>query len=254
MTTGSRKKTSLRGSEKTGISLSEVLRDLYRHGIEFCLLFSPAMCHPVFSKDQIISVLEKDEGERKVCELPDLCPSFSTLDDLVNRKVLEGEDRLLALKEEELVVLSASSLLKVSREGQKTPPWWKAPVPLVSWAEGRFLANKSAKKLLGGASLRRGEGAEFFCEGRKGKGFLLKEVSPSVFLVDDVSEDMGAAREMAWWAAIGKAFVSKIEACGGRVEEVDGGALPEDDLEDFLTCLWDDEILGYLKVSHGKKP
>ena len=254
MAAGSRKKTSSRESEKARVSISEVLRDLYRHGIDFCLLFSPAMTHPVFSKDQIISVLEKDEGERDVCDLPDLCPSFSTLYDLVSRKILEGGDKLLAFKEEKLVVLTASSLLDISNEVQKIPLWWEAPVPFVSWEGGRFLANRTAKKLLGGTSLHRGEGSEFFCEGPRGKGFLLKEVSPSLFLVDDVSEDIGAAREMAWWAAIGKAFVSKVKACGGRVEEVHGGTLPEGDPEDFLTCLWDGEILGFLKVDHGKKP
>ncbi|TDY61773.1 hypothetical protein C8D99_10411 [Aminivibrio pyruvatiphilus] len=242
--------------EKAAPTLSKVLRDLYLHGIEFCLFFSPCEGHPVFSKDQIISVLEKGEGERNVCELTKLCPSFSTLEDLLEKKVLVKQTELLVLKDADLRILSVSSIAGMAEGDVETgiPLWWDAPLPFVSWTGGRFTANRKAAEVLGGIPVPRGKGPEFLCETSGGKCFLFREIHPAVFLVDDVSEDMGNAKEMTWWAAVGKAFVSRLRGKGFSVEkttEVPSAA--EDERDEVLACVWDDNILGYLKVKDGKE-
>jgi|LSQX01.1.fsa_nt_gb hypothetical protein len=253
---GEKTKTTSCRKKRTGVTLSELLRSLYRHGIEFCLLFSPGEGHPVFSKDQIISVLEKGEGERSVSELTELCSSFSTLEDILERNILGKQTELLVVKDTDLRILPVSSLSSLSLEdtGKGVPLWWDAPVPFVSWAKGRFSANRSAAALLGGAAVSRGQGSEFLCELKENKCFLFREIHPSVFLVDDVSQDMVNAKEMAWWAAVGKAFVSRLRCKGISVEKIDDSReSSHDNSDDILACVWDEEILGYLKVKDGSE-
>lgn len=245
-----------RKDEKAGLTLSKLLRDLYLHGIEFCLFFSPGEGHPVFSKDQIISVLEKGEGERSVCELTELCPSFSTLEDLLGKNVLRKQAELLVLKDGDLSILPVSSILGMPEGDVETgiPLWWDAPLPFVSWTGGRFSANRKAAELLEGIPVPRGQGPEFLCEASGEKCFLFREIHPAVFLVDDVSEDMGNAKEMTWWAAVGKAFVSRLRGKGFSVEKItETPPSADDERDEVLACVWDEDILGYLKVKDGKE-
>jgi hypothetical protein len=252
----SKRTTRRRKVEKTGVTLSELLRDLYLHGIDFCLLYSPIEGHPVFSKDQIISVLEKGEGERSISELTTLCSSFSPLEDLLKKNVLCKQEKLFVLKDADLRILPVSSIVEMSGAdiGTGVPLWWDAPLPLVSWAEGRFSANRKASELLDGITVPRGDESEFLRELPGGKCFLFREIYPCVFLVDDVSEDMGNAKEMTWWAAVGKAFVSRLRGKGFSVEKM-SEAPPSavDERDEILACVWDDDILGFLKVKDGKK-
>jgi hypothetical protein len=245
-----------RRGENGGMLLSQVLRDLYLHGMEYCLFFSPGEGHPVFSKDQIISVLEKGEGERSVSELTKLCPSFSTLEDLLEKNVLGKQSELLVLKDSDLRILPVSSILGMAGGEVEAgvPLWWDAPLPFVSWAGGRFSANRKAAEVLNGIPVPRREGPEFLCEVSGGKCFLFREIHPAVYLVDDVSEDMGNAREMTWWAAVGKAFVSHLRGKGCSVEKTtEAPSSADDELDQVLACVWDEDILGYLRVKDGKK-
>lgn len=241
--------------EKNEVTLSELLRDLYLHGVEYCLLYSPPEGHPVFSKEQIVSVLEKGESERSVSELATLCSSFSPLKDLLEKNVLSKKDKLFVLKDADLRILPVSTIAEMTGEeiGTGVPLWWDAPLPFVSWAGERFSANRKAAGLLDGIPLTRGEGSEFLRELPGGKCFLFREIHPCIFLVDDVSEDMGNAKEMTWWAAVGKAFVSRLRGKGFSVEKMTEDPLSAvDERDEILTCVWEDDIVGFLKVKDGK--
>lgn len=252
------RKTPSRRRTKSESTFSALLRNLYLYSVEYCLFFSPGEGHPVFSKDQIVSILERGYGERKISELAELFPSFATLDELVKKKMLEASTEILVVRDDEPQVLPVSRisgiLLEEASEG--LPLWWNVPVPLFSCAGGKIAVNGCAQKLFGDISpvqIPHMEGPEFVFEVSPGGGcFLFKEIHPSVFLVEDVSEDMRSAEEMAWWASIGKAFVSKIKGKGKnvrRIEVADSAAM--ENAGDCLACIWDGKILGYLRVEDG---
>lgn len=247
-------------TKKKGTSLSELLRTLYLHDLEFCMLMSPdEEDPPVFTKDQIISVLEKDAGERSAWELTGLCSFYSTLDALLEKKILNDRTEVFVIQKEDSGILPVSSIRereegKEPPEGEDRPSWWGAPVPFVSWKKGALLSNGAAEELLGGAEVKKGRGPEFVRELEDGRCLLFRRIHPSVYFVEDVSEDLAKAREMAWWAAAGRAFAAALEERGGAAERVDKpAALPGDGAVEFLQCSWDGEDLGYLRVDHGNK-
>lgn len=246
---------------KNETSLSELLRALYLHDVEFCLLMSrEEEDPPVFTKDQIISVLERDAGEKSAWELTGLCSFYSTLETLLKKKVLNERTEVFVIQEEDSGILPVSSLRdreetgETTEDGDAPPSWWGAPVPFVSWKKGTFLSNGAASELLMGAEVKKGRGGEFIRELADGRCMLFRKVHPAVYFVEDVSEDLGKAREMAWWAAVGRACVGSFEKKGCRAERVsETSSVPEDGTVEFLKCLWDGEELGYLRLSHGKK-
>ena len=241
---------------KVMTTLSELLRSLYLHDLEYCLLKSPKEEDPpVFTKDQIISVLEKDTGEKCAWELTELCSFYSTLDDLLKKKVLSDCTEVLVIQKEGSGIQPVASLRVPGEETEENvPSWWNAPVPFVSWKKGVFAANEAAGKLLADAEVKRGRGGEFVRETDDGRYLLFTRIHPSVYFVEDVSEALGKAREMAWWAAVGKALAARLEEKGCTLERIKDTPLPspKGTVED-LRCLWDGEELGFLRVNHDNK-
>jgi hypothetical protein len=246
--------------EKNETSLSELLRAMYLHDLELCILMASDNEMPVFTKDQIVSVLEKGAGEKSAWELKNLCSFHYTLEALVGKKALDDRTKVFVMKEEGPGIFLVSSLLgEVKKAGRPelkdAPPWWDAPVPFVSWKKGCLFPNRAAAELLGGAEVKKGGGEEFMRELGDGRCLLFRKIYPAVFFVEDVSEVLGKAREMAWWAAVGRAFAGSMEEKGCRVERVAEPAPGRaEETAEYLKCLWDGEELGYLKVNHEKKP
>ncbi len=103
-------------------------------------------------------MLEKGEGERNVCELTKLCPSFSTLEDLLEKKVLVKQTNFCSegRRPEDSFCFIHSGMAEGDVE-TGIPLWWDAPLPFVSWTGGRFTANRKAAEVLA-ASRCPGEG------------------------------------------------------------------------------------------------
>ncbi|NLB83746.1 MAG: hypothetical protein GX791_05820 [Synergistaceae bacterium] len=167
---------------------------------------------------------------------------------------------VLTVNEEGYEVLPAGSLAlstPVRLTGADIPSWWNVPLPLVSVASGRIVLNEKARILFGDVSLDGllddlPDEKEFVLEPFSGT-FLFREIAPLVYFAEDVSEDVTSAREISWWAAVGKAFVEKIRGEGKRAERSDI-PLPSEPgaRKECLPCLWEGKVLGYLLVRNGQ--
>ncbi len=258
MKSGERQK--LQGSLNLDSSLSSLLRNLYLHSVEHCAPLVPGES-AIVTKDQLISILERGYGEKKVRDIPRLLSSSAVLKEMVRKNLLNDRTPVLTVSEEGYEILPAGSLSasvpsRPSPEG--VPPWWNAPLPFVSIAPGKISLNGKARALLG--DIPPGElfadapddEEEFVLEPSSGT-FLFRKIAPGVYLVEDVSSDVNSAREISWWAAVGRAFVGKLHAEGKTAERSDVSPKHTPGAsEECLPCLWDGKILGYLLVRHGR--
>lgn len=240
-------------------SLSTLLRNLYLHGVEHCapLVRGEAA---IFTKDQVVSILERGYGDKKVRDIPDLLSSSSGLKEIAGKNHFKDKTSVLTVNEEGYEVLPAGNLAlsAASRPvGGGVPSWWNVPLPLVSLASEKIAFNEKARSLLGDVSL---EGIldsvpdekEFVLELSSGT-FLFREIAPLVYLAENVSDDVTSAREISWWAAVGKAFVKKLRGEGKSTKRSDvAPSFKPNTVEECLPCLWEGEVLGYLLVNNGQ--
>lgn len=239
--------------------LSSLLRNLYIHSVEHCAPLVRGES-AIVTKDQLISILERGYGEKKVRDIPRLLSSSAALKDMVRKNLLKDRTPVLAVDEDGFEILPAKSLSFGVPSGsfrENVPSWWNAPLPFVSVEGGKIALNGKARSLLANISLEAlsdntsGE-KEFVLEQSSGT-FLFREIAPTVYLVEDVSSDVASAREISWWAAVGKAFVEKLETEGKIAERselsppLEAGAAAES-----LPCLWEGKTLGYLLIRHGQ--
>ena len=244
---------------QTGLTLdsplSSLLRNLYIHSLDHCapLVRGEAA---IVTKDQLISILERGHGEKKVRDIPRLLSSSASLREMVQKNLLKDRTPVLTVDEEGFEILPAANLsLSTWPSREELPFWWNAPLPFVAVALGKIILNEKAQSLLGNMPLEKllgnpPEDKEFVLEPSSGT-FLFREVAPSIYLVEDVSSDVSSAREISWWAAVGKAFVEKLHTEDKTTERSDVfSALGPGTAEECLPCLWEGKILGYLLVRH----
>lgn len=238
-------------------SLSTLLRNLYLHGVEHC---APVILgeSSILTKDQVVSILERGHGEKKVRNIPDLLASSGALRENRGKNLFNDKTPVLTVNEEGFEVLPAGNLTLPTccPSGGEVPSWWTVPLPLLSLASGKIALNEKARALLGDLPLdsffdQRPKEREFLIEPPSGT-FLFREIAPLVYLAEDVSGDVTSAREISWWAAVGRAFVEKLAREGKRAVRSDWPSAPGDDGEECLPCLWEGKVLGYLLVRHGQ--
>ncbi len=240
-------------------SLSTLLRNLYLHGVEHCAPLIRGES-AIFTKDQVVAILERGYGEKKVRDIPELLSSANIQKKIAGKNLFKDRTSVLAVNEEGCEVLPAGSLAlstPVRPTGADTPSWWNVPLPLVSVASGKIVLNEKARILLQGVSLNGllddlPDEKEFVLEPLAGT-FLFREIAPQIYLAEDVSADVTSAREISWWAAVGKAFVEKFRGEGKITSRSD--VLPSfkpSTGEECLPCLWEGKVLGYLLVRNGQ--
>ena len=240
-------------------SLSTLLRNLYLHGVEHCAPLVRGES-AIFTKDQVVSILERGYGEKKVRDIPDLLSSSSGLRESSGNNQVKEKTSVLTVNEDGYEVLPAGSLdlsAPVPPVGGGVPSWWNAPLPLVSLASGKITLNEKARTLLSDLPLdsffdHRPNEKEFVIEPSSGT-FLFREIAPLVYIAEDVSADVSSAREISWWAAVGKAYVEKLRGEGKSTRRSDAaGSLKPNAGEESLPCIWEGKVLGYLLVRNGQ--
>ena len=139
------------------------------------------------------------------------------------------------------------------------PQWWEAPIPFALCARGGMKLNPTAAVMFG-RDLERltladlPEKDEFIVE-LEGKGrpcFLsFRRLEPNIFTIDDCTSDLVEAQDISWWAAVGRAWTSEIEAGGQTWQRL--GTVPEGFEGRTWPCEWQGRFQGYLCVE-GEPP
>jgi hypothetical protein len=138
------------------------------------------------------------------------------------------------------------------------PAWWDVPLPLLSVREKTLRINKKGKELFGEISISHKEVERALCKSEhllslrapnRETTILLSPLDRGIYLMEDVSADIRAAEDIAFWAAVGKAFVARLEEQGVRVQQWRIDDVPQTSPEgEVLTCVWEDRFLGYVSL------
>ena len=252
-------------------SLVMLLRTLYRIGLNYCVL-PPTGEYAyviVFTKDQLVSLIERSSSEAFVAEIPKrvfqgffkpaaIFKSDSSSGDFISNGGFAEPERLQVLVIEEDGAKVSSLKEALAPRVPDFPDWWEAPVPFAMCGYGKLHVNHTAM-LMFGPDLKRMsigdipdkneflvtlEGSESHCS------VTFRRLEGDIFVLEDSTSDIAAAEEVAWWAAVGKTWASTLDLekrsykrCG---EEEAESLRSEETL--VFQCEWEGEPLGYFCV------
>jgi hypothetical protein len=246
----------------TGSVVQEVLRALFFHGADYIML-KIGRREKLVHKEQMISLMELGRESTTVDEM-----SAMTLSEPAS-----GKTRVEDVPPDTALLMfvrkgggPAGSLSKTSfgeyreqkiKESETVyPEWWGAPLPLLYMDNERVALNDAAgakiscdaKELAAQAEKMKRDGIITVKDKKREMTFSLNPLEENVYLVEDVSGDFEMAEELVWWAAVGKAFVRRLEENGAEVRRISPLETPPAASTEVLPCLWDNEPLGSIVI------
>ncbi|MDI9370087.1 MAG: hypothetical protein GX181_02875 [Synergistaceae bacterium] len=245
--------------------LSSLLRSLFLHGVEHCVI-SGADKSAIFSKEQIVSFMERGHADTKVAEAMKRLSSGQLPPGTISKSMGPLTPVLLVTKQGVEVVpaeaipdepkksVEAKAMLEETPALQ-LPAWWTVPLPIVLCDEGSVLYNHAAEELFEDIALpklskKKRLSGEFLIQ-HGGRQFLFSRIDPAVFLIQEVTEDIKNADRMAWLASIGQAFITDLKCRRRSVRQVRSKNLPAARNEDrCLACIWENAVLGYVCIDN----
>jgi hypothetical protein len=262
----------------TRSSLTVLLRTLYRMGLDYCVLppgedFRDII---VFTKDQLVSLMERGSSEASISDMSNISnipkrvaqglfkpvaifkPDASP-DDLASKEGLGDPEQLqvLVIGDEGAFVSSLKEVL--TPKGPDLPEWWEAPIPFVLCGDGAFHINRTAMLMFGSDLKRLASGGlpdknEFLVTLEGGSNpctVTFRRLEEDIFMLDDCTGDVAAAADIAWWAAVGKAWAAALDRekiAYRRCAEEEAEVLRAENEHTVHPCEWEGELLGYLCV------
>lgn len=241
-------------------SVLVLLRTLYRMVLDYCVLRPSGDSGRlvVFTKDQLISLIERSSPDIAVGDIPDLAMRglFKPVSISDNERV-----KVLVVGESGADVMpAAEALVPVV---PSFPVWWEAPVPLALNREGKLYFNPTALAMfshdLKKMAVRDLPDKDEFMVALEGDAgspgvFAFRRLEKNVFMLEDCTDDIVAAEEISWWAAVGRTWAAKLDRekrkyC--RCDEAESDTLSA--AYDVLPCEWEGELRGYFCVEKAEK-
>jgi hypothetical protein len=253
-------------------SFAVLLRTLYRIGLDYCVLppeekFKNII---VFTKEQLVSLIERGSPETAISDIPQRVaqglfkpvailktnsPPNDFISDFISKGDFEDLERLRVLVIDDAGATVSSLKEALTPKGPSFPEWWEAPVPLALWEEETLHVNRTGV-LMFGSDLKRLAGLpdkdEFLVtlEGKPNPCTVnFRRLEGNIFMLDDCTSDVAAAADIAWWAAVGKAWAATLDRKNlayRRCTEEEAKVLRAEDENTVLLCEWEGEVLGYL--------
>lgn len=241
--------------------LEEVLRFLFASSISHILLYNEKDRFFI-SKEELITFMEGGNGFSKIGDLLNSPGKNRGASQLLEK--LPPFQKILFLAEEGGRILR---VIDVTQEKELFfPPWWTAPFPLFSFQGEKIYRNEKAREIcdvpdedlqkhLSNLSCGK-EDYIFSCVTSSGeeRRFFAKEIAERIFVLEDVSNEMHMAQDIVWWAAVGNALTTYLQAKGVDIRfSYEREGLPEGQIEtdETIPCRWDGDLLGYIKLSFG---
>ncbi|MBR1672374.1 MAG: hypothetical protein IJ702_05560 [Fretibacterium sp.] len=230
-----------------GSTLLVSLRALYSLMLDYGVYVPDGGEPLVFSKEQLVVLVERGQADAPLKDMPVL--AGKGLFRPVAAGDLDGELSALVVERRGARVLTLARALNPSDE--EYPEWWEAPIPFAMSTRAGMKLNATAV-LMFGSDLERLKVAELpdkdefivQLEGRARPVFLaFRRLEPNIFVLDDCTGDLVEAQDISWWAAVGRAWVSEIEARGQRWRRADSPSGAQS-----WPCEWQGRFLGYLCV------
>ena len=247
-------------SAESGVQ--EVLRALYFYGADY-IMFKIGRREKLVHKEQLISLMELGNERTTIDEM-----SVMTLPEPVSAKTrvedVPPDTALLMFFRKEggpAGVLSMTSFgeyreRKIKEAEAVYPEWWGAPIPLLYMDNERVALNDAAgakipceaRELAAQADKMKRDGIITVKDKKREFTFSLHPLEENVYLIEDISGDFEMAEELVWWAAVGKAFVRRLEENGAVVRRMSPLEAPPASAAEVIPCSWENESLGSVVI------
>jgi hypothetical protein len=247
-------------SAESGVQ--EVLRALYFYGADY-IMFKIGRREKLVHKEQLISLMELGNerttiDEMSVMTLPEPVSAKTRAEDVPPDTVL-----LMFFRKEggPAGVLSMTSFgeyreRKIKEAEAVYPEWWGAPIPLLYMDNERVALNDAAgtkipceaRDLAAQADKMKRDGIITVKDKKREFTFSLRLLEENVYLIEDISGDFEMAEELVWWAAVGKAFVRRLEENGAVVRRMSPLEAPPASAAEVIPCSWENESLGSVVI------
>ena len=225
-------------------SIQDLLRTLFRLNLDVVRARSDGKVR-LFHKEQLFALVERGLGGRTLASLPSV-PGMTqaALDHLAPQTII-------------LDLLGRQVSTRPLNEGEDRPfvdPWFDVPLPIVCIQEDSLVFNEEALSRWGELKLpldslqQMALGEEKPLQSEEGRHFMVRHLGRGRYFLDDVSIDVLAAQEIVWWAAVGKALVSRMEENGASIERFSPDSREVSRDRSLIPCLWEGELLGHLAV------
>jgi hypothetical protein len=137
------------------------------------------------------------------------------------------------------------------------PDWWRIPLPLIHIKDDSVSLNEAALTMIpSGAKSITPQIDKALTERiiiinkdkRDERTYSLLPLSGNTFFVEDISGDFEMAEDLVWWAAIGRAFVSRMGDNGLLVKRLSPYETPPQEAVEVIPCSWEGELVGRLAI------
>ena len=249
-------------------TVQEILRALYFYGVDYILAQSGKR-ERLLHKEQLVALLE--QGREKATledtfvlelnepisakmQMEDIPPSVSLLLFVQTGTGAEGELSLSTFEE--------YRERKVRENMVIMPDWWSIPLPLAHIDDDRVFLNPRATETIPGGAVSmarqiermRADRIVTIKEKKKERTFSLTPLAENTYFVEDISGDFEMAEDLVWWAAIGHAFVSRMQGNGLAVKRLSPFEEPPTDAAEVIPCHWENELVGRLAIHLPEEP
>jgi hypothetical protein len=237
-------------------TVQEILRSLYFYGSDY-IMVALGKKERLLHKDQLIALLEQGRES-------------ATIEDMLSLALAEPISAKTEIENvppgSALIVFSDDGLygttfeiyreMKIRETMILLPDWWGVPLPLLHLKDDRISLNDAALQLIPGGTHAiagqiekiRKEKLIAIKEKKSEKTFSLSPLDPDTFLIEDVSGDFEMVEDLVWWAAIGSAFVRRMEGNGLAVRRISPHGQAPQDAAEIIPCYWDGEMVGSLAI------
>jgi hypothetical protein len=240
-------------------TVQQILRALYFYGSDY-IMVEIGKSERLLHKDQLIALLEQGRES-------------ATLEDMLGLALAEPISSKMDMEDvphySPLIVFANGELsgttfekyreAKIQEAMVMLPDWWGVPLPIIHMRDERMSLNDAALRLIpGGVKAIAGQYDKIRADklivikgekpGKEEKTFSLTPLDDETFMIEDVSGDFEMVEDLVWWAAIGSAFVRRMEGNGLRVRRVSPHAPPPQDAAEIIPCSWEGELIGRLAI------
>lgn len=238
--------------------ISELMRVLFFYSLQYVVLEKKKKYH-IFRQEDIVAFLHKSEKDTSISKLFLFAEKGANTRTNLPSRMKNSERMLCITAEKETYITTFEEVKYRCGEDEDFPLWWNIPLPLLTMKDHKVILNAKAQESfsLEDFSLKRVFDAlqredrllEINADENEKRVFYFEPLLADIYLIDEVTSDLSAAEDMVWWAAVGKAWAQKMRRDGYEIHQVDGIQPSPIDLlgaDDYLTCVWDEKILGYL--------
>ena len=211
----------------------------------------------IISKSQLAFLIERGFADSLVKTLPEL--AARKMVQTLSIEDFESPEDVRTLFIESTGTFLTSMARALDPDEPQIPEWWDAPVPFAICSRGVLRLNPTAIQKFGqglerlNAKNLPSKRDEFIVrvDGReRSRLFAFKKLRPSIYSLEDCTEDLTEAQDITWWASVGKACAHEIENRGGKWKrsKTQPEILPGNSNRKVLACEWNGQSQGYLVI------